>query len=112
LERAYVAGHIDGETLTARLNECGVTDTVEQVFLLAALDVLKEWGVTAPNMSERVTAAKVEPATEAQWARIRRDCKERNLDAPDAELTKAQASNVIEAIAAGTYDAKTFSVPF
>jgi len=112
LEKAYVAGEIDGEAFAAALAAFGISDPIDVAFLLSALDVCREWGVPAPTMSERVTAAKVEPATEAQWARIRRDCKERNLDTPDAELTKAQASNIIESIAAGTYDAKAFSVPF
>jgi hypothetical protein len=62
LEKAYVAGEIEEREDFARaLGSFGVTDTVDIVFLLSALDVLREWGVSAPTMTERVIEAKVRP---------------------------------------------------
>lgn len=112
LEKAYVAGQVDAETFTAGLESCGISDPIDVSFLLCSLDVLKEWGVAAPTMSERVTTAKVEPASDKQWALIRRLCSEQNVPEPDTSLTKAQASQVIDELQAGTYDAQKWAVPF
>ena len=113
LEKAYVAGEIDGEAFAAALAAFGISDPIDVAFLLSALDVCREWGVPAPTMSERVTAAKVEPATDAQWQRIRRDCEAQKVGLPETEhLTKAQASEIIGALQAGTYDPAKYSVPF
>jgi len=72
LEKAYVAGHIEAEALPERLASFGVNDPTDVAFLLAALDVLKEWGVPAPTMGERVARENGEPkrATEAQVSYI------------------------------------------
>jgi hypothetical protein len=43
LEKAYVAGHVESEQLTETMIACGVTDHVDLAFLLASLDVLREW---------------------------------------------------------------------
>jgi hypothetical protein len=85
---------------------------VDANFLVAALDVLREWGVAAPTMSERIAETKVEPASEKQWALIRRLCKERAVSEPDTSLTKATASQVIDELQNGTYEAQKWATPF
>lgn len=96
LEKAYVAEAVDAEQLREGLHSCGISDDIDISFLTHALDVLREWGVTAPTMSERVTSAKVEPASDKQWTLIRRLCQEKGVSAPETSLTKAEASLVID----------------
>ena len=59
LEKAYVAGRIEPDALTAALEAVGISDPVDTAFLLAALDVLREWGVEAPTMTERAFRLRV-----------------------------------------------------
>jgi hypothetical protein len=112
LEKAYVAGQIDEETMAERLKGCGITDSVDIDFLTVSLNVLREWGVSAPTMSERVAEAKVETASDKQWALIRRLCEEKAVPVPDQALTKAEASEAITAIQNGSYDPEKWAVPF
>jgi hypothetical protein len=113
LEKAYVAEKIEPETLVASLDSVGIYDPVDVAFLIAALDVLREWGVSAPTMTERVTEAqKDEPASEKQLAFIGKLCDEQNVARPDQPLTKEQASTVITALQNKSYDAEQWLVPF
>jgi hypothetical protein len=87
----------------------GLTDDISAKHLLASWLVLRIEGEQPPvEQAQR----RVEPATDAQWARIRRDCDARSLVAPSGPLSKSAASEVIEAIAAGTYDPEKYDVPF
>lgn len=115
LEKAYVAGHIEAETLPERLASFGVNDPTDVAFLLAALDVLREWGVAEPTMAERVAAAKVEGASEKQADYIKQLVREKGVKEPPdlLGLTKAQASQLINELQRGEYDpAKWLAVPF
>jgi hypothetical protein len=115
LEKAYVAGSLTDEELYEALNTCGITDQVDQSFLRASLDVLKEWGVTAPTMSERVARENGEPekASDKQAALIATLCKRHNQPLPEVPgLTKAQASEIIDALDKGTYDPAKWTIPF
>jgi hypothetical protein len=113
LEKAYVAGEIEErEDFAQALGSFGVTDTVDIVFLLAALDVLREWGVASPTMTERVVEAN-DLVTDKQKSLILSLCDKANLPAPDfIGLTKDQASRAIDALQAGKYDSANYSVPF
>jgi hypothetical protein len=100
-----------GEAMEA----CGITDAVDRAFLIASLDVLKEWGVAAPTMSERVARENGEPekASDKQTGLIATLCKRHNQPVPDVPgLTKAQASEIIDALDKGTYDPEKWQVPF
>lgn len=111
VEKAYVAGQLDGEEATARLTECGITDPVDLAYLLAALDVLKEWG--APVPAEPKGNGETDKASDKQLQLIADLCKRKNLLAPDPDLlTKAQASEIIDSIDQGTYDPEKWTVPF
>ena len=120
LEKAYVAGQIDHETMSDRLIGCGITDTVDIDFLIVSLNVLREWGVAAPTMSERVARENgSEPMSDKQRDYIMRlfgEGKHRGempLDPADfAGLTKAQASELIGSLQRGTYDPEKWRVPF
>jgi len=113
LEKAYVAGQLDPETMTAALEACGISDPVDLSFLLASLDVLREWGVSAPNMTERVAETKREPMSDKQLQYIWRLCDEKRLERPDTMgLTKEKASELIDSLQNGTYDPEKWSVPF
>lgn len=104
LEKAYVAGKIDGEATTAKLEACGISDPVELDYLLSSLDVLREWG--APLPAEPKPSPEDEPATENRLAYIAKLASEklRPGETPDvAGLTKAQASELIEAIGNGKW---------
>jgi hypothetical protein len=125
LEKAYVADELDPDPdddeamsargyLVMRLEDCGISDPIDVCFLIAALDVLREWGVSAPTMSERVKR-EVEFATENQQKFILDLCARNNLPAPEAmgALTKESASEIIDSLQKdGTYDQDKFGVPF
>jgi len=113
LEKAYVAGQIEPEQFAERLAAAGITDTLDLAFLLHALDVLKEWGVAAPNMTERITEAKVEPATEKQKALLAELAHKKGYVLSDYPFTKAEASRAIDEMQKGNYDPKKWAdVPF
>lgn len=118
LEKAYVAGHIEAEDLPKRLASFGVNDPTDVAFLLAALDVLKEWGVPGPTMTERVARENGEPkkATEGQVSYIV-DLLKKGQHEPLAvddlrALPFERASVLIEALKTGSYKADEWDLPF
>jgi hypothetical protein len=110
MEKAYVAEQCDAVTFTAALDGFGIKDPVDTVFLVAALDVLREWGVSAPTMTERVVEE--QPATEKQLDYLRKLAEEKGAPVPDKPLTKATASEAINELQNGTYDPEKWCVPF
>jgi hypothetical protein len=72
LEKAYVAGRISDDFFRDSLRGLGLSDDVDTTFLISALGVLQEWGVSAPTMTERVARENGEPkkATEGQVSYI------------------------------------------
>jgi len=115
LEKAYVAGAIDSEAMVAALESAGISDPVDTAFLLSALDVLKEWGVAAPNLTERLARENGtnEPASDKQRALIADLCRRKNVSQPDlAGLTKPKASELIDSLNDGSYDPANWSLPF
>jgi hypothetical protein len=72
-----VAGAIESEAMVAALEAAGISDPVDTAFLLSALDVLKEWGVAAPNLTERLARENGEPekASDKQRALIADLCR-------------------------------------
>ena len=118
LAKGYVAAtelpENAGDSIRSRLNDCGLTDKIEQDQWLAALDVLREAGASAPAPEPQSRrAATEEPATDAQWTLLRRVAAEQKVDVPDRPLSKAEASQVIDAMKAGTYRVEDWPpVPF
>lgn len=113
LQKQYVAGKIDGDTLRGRLSAIGLTDEVDQDRLTWALDTIREYGAALPSEPAPANGkAKDEPATDAQWALVKRLCGEKNQPVPDGPLTKVQAHECIDTLKAGTYDAGKWAVPF
>jgi hypothetical protein len=110
LEKAYVAEAIDDERFLVELTKCGLTDPVDKAFLVSSLDVLREWGVSAPTMSERVVEE--QPATDKQLDYLRKLAEEKGAPVPDKPLTKATASEAINELQNGTYDPEKWCVPF
>ena len=113
LEKAYVAGQIDGEQFSDKLELAGISDPIDIAFLICSLDVLREWGVQAPTMTERVAEAKDEPMTGKQQQYLLKLAREKNVHMrPGFEgMTKQQASEAIEQLQSGVYDEQT-DVPF
>jgi hypothetical protein len=111
--KAYVAGHIETrEAVAEQLLSCGITDQVEIAYLLGTLDVLKQWGVPASTENGQKPQAQSDPASDAQWNLIRKLADEKGTTAPDVPLTKAKASEVIDALQKGTYKSDDYEVPF
>lgn len=119
IEKQYAAGRIEAETVRERLDSIGLTDTVDQDRILAALDTIMEYGASVPaepaqNGSERPQ----EPATAAQRERIKRDVAKLHGDeaaadiSSDPSLTKAQASELIGSIVDGKFELEKWRVPF
>ncbi len=110
LSKAYVAGLIEEPAdLIVRLNHIGCTDRVEQEQLSHTLDVMREFG-TAPEPAKPDTSTDM--ATKAQLDFAARLADEHRTVLPDYQLTKANASKVIEQLKAGTYNPDEWTVPF
>ena len=114
LEKAYVAGELEGESFAGALSAFGISDPIDVAFLLAALDVLSEWGVTEPTMGERVIGER--KATEGQ-VRFIVDLLKRGQRGPLAEadlraLTFERASQLIDALKNERYKPEDWDVPF
>ncbi len=112
-QRAYLAGHVDDEQVRDTLDVIGCTDEVERRHLLGAWEALRGFGVqgqaaSTPNGSQ--ADREPEKASERQLSYIAKLADERGTTAPTTPLTKEQASDVIAALKAGTYEADT--VPF
>jgi hypothetical protein len=113
LEKAYVAQGVNAEQFATHLEALGISDPIDVAFLLNALDVLREWGVSAPTMTERVVK-QAEFASDKQQTLIRDLCERKNQQPPSAmgALTKASASEIIDSLQNGTYDFEKWNVPF
>ena len=112
LEKAYVAGKIDRQTLLDKLIQAGAVDAIEQEALLGALDIIHEWGAQAPSEPKGTDNGAPAPATDAQLAFIAKLVKEKATTGPGLPLTKAQAHEVIDSLQSGSYDPAKWSVPF
>ena len=118
IEKQYTAGKIEAETVRERLDLIGLTDTVDQDRLVAALDTIMEYGAALP--AEPTTPAERPPerATQAQRDRIKRDVAKLHGDdaaaavASEPSLTKGQASEIIDSIVKGTFNLEKWYVPF
>lgn len=110
LQKAYVADAIGAELFTAAAESCGIKGAVDMAQLLASLDVLREWGGPLPESPP--AQPKPEPATQPQLDGILRRCKDKQLAPPDQPLTKAQASEIISTMDAGSYDPDKWRTPF
>jgi hypothetical protein len=113
VEKAYVAGQLDVEAATARLTDCGITDPVDLAYLLASLDVLKEWGAAVPA---EPNGAEPKKATEGQVKYALDLFKGRSYPALAEQdvrgLTAERASELIEALKGGSYNPDVWDVPF
>ena len=112
LNKAYVAGAFEtDDDFYGALEKIGAHDAVDRQYLVAALDVLKTYGAPPPAVTRAERAP--QKHSPAQRARIERTAKERNYTLPDFEnLTMAQASEVIQTMDSGEYDAARWTVPF
>jgi hypothetical protein len=113
VEKAYVAGQLDAESASARLNECGITDPVDLAYLLASLDVLKEWGAAVPaepNGAEpkKATEGQIKYALDLFKGRSYPALAEQDIRA----LTSDRASQLIEALKGNSYNPDEWDVPF
>jgi len=112
LEKAYVAGQVDAEAFTAGLEACGISDPIDVAFLLSALDVLREWGVQAPTMTERVADEKMSDKQRDYILKLAGE-KGYKLSADDLTgLSKQAASSMIEGLQRGELDVEAARVPF
>ena len=118
IEKQYAAGRIEPDVVIDKLNAVGLTDTVDQERLLAALDTIMEYGAALPAEPQNGSERPQEPATDAQRARIKRDIAPKHGDdaavhiSSEPSLTKAQASEIIDSIAKGTFELEKWWIPF
>ena len=113
LEKAYVAGQLEDAAMLEQMDAIGCTDVVEQHTLLEALNVLKAYGAPAPgsSYSERRTNDKPTDAQMTLIGKLVADLPEDQR--PDlAGATRAQASELIDSLKTGSYDAAKWTVPF
>jgi len=107
IAKALRAAAMGDDEAKERLARIGLTDAVDTSHWLAAIEIERELGAAEP-VASRAAATEERPASDAQWNRIRRDCKTAGVEVPQGPLTMRQASETIEALAAGTYE----PVPF
>jgi hypothetical protein len=113
LSKAFVAGKLDGGNFLEELDRIGLRDTLDQGLLLSALEVLQEHGGEAPKQPNGAKSdPATEPASEAQLKYLRDLADKKGTTAPDGQLTKARASEAIEQLKAGTYNADEWTAPF
>jgi len=115
LAKQYVGGAIDADTVRADLESVGLTDDVDTARLLAAWDILKSAGASAPSEQRPANGDAPKPddkATDAQLALIAKLVAEKKAAPPDLPITKAAAHEIIDSLKKGTYDADKWSVPF
>ena len=108
LSKAYVSGRMDREAVQLALIGCGLADQVDSDQWFATLDVIREHGAAPPAEARPVD----NNATEAQWRLLKDLADKAGKTAPEGALTKAQASQVIEQIKAGTYNPDDWAVAF
>ena len=96
--RAFVAGALNETELQTLLDNIGCTDKIEQGYLLAALHVERQLGVTPQANGAARPAALDEPATKAQLDFIAKLADDKGRVVSTDGITKAQASQVIEAL--------------
>ena len=113
VEKQYAAGKIDADDVYGQLADMGMTDAVDTSRLIAALDLIREYGATLPT-EPRGNGARPDDnaATDAQLALIADLVQKHKLEPPDMPLTKADASAIITDMKAGSYDAAKWKVPF
>jgi hypothetical protein len=116
MEKQYVAERLDGEQARVIMDEIGLTDDVDQDRLICALDVIRDYGAALPAEAKPTNGDKPpELASQRQRDWIADLFGKSNyvpLDSSDvAKLTKAQASKLIDALQAGTYEASEWDVP-
>ena len=115
LGKQYVGGTMDEDAVRIALDSIGLQDPADTNRWLAALTIIRETGASLPRENGAAPEAK---ATDAQRKRIRDDVTKlhgaevaENI-AGEPSLTKAQASEIISSIVAGTFDVTKWAVPF
>ena len=98
LQKVYLAQGINDEELSTALDNIGATDAVDQACLMECLHVLHRFGVPAPSVNGARPAALDEPATKAQLDFIAKLSDDKGRVVQTDGMTKAQASQVIEAL--------------
>jgi hypothetical protein len=111
LEKQYVAGTMDVPTLCEWLDTMGCRDVIEQGQLLAALNALKEFGIATPTTSGKPDPEN-ELASQKQLLFLARLADEKHTMPPDGPLSKARASEAIQALQKGTYNVDEWTAPF
>lgn len=114
LEKAYVAGKLDEDGFNDRLESIGLADGIDDFFLVQCLDVLKEWGASAP--AETNGTPEPAKASDKQVALII-DLLKRGNHVPLAEqdvraLHRDKASELITALKDGSYKPSEWDKPF
>jgi hypothetical protein len=104
---------IDLDQLRSDLDAIGCGDKVEQGQLIAAWSIVREHGGEVPKPAPpAVGRPDHEPASERQMSYIAKLADEKGTTAPDYQLTKESASEVISQLKAGTYNPDDWQVPF
>jgi nucleotide-binding universal stress UspA family protein len=113
LTKAIIAGKMGDEDAQARLERIGLTDAVDTVQWLAALEVLRDLGGNvAEPLASRSVSSETEPATDRQLAFMRELAEKAGVVIPERPFTKDRASEAISQLKAGTFDPDKWEVPF
>lgn len=112
VEKQYAAGKLEADDVRAKLADIGLTDDVDADRLIAALDLIREYGAALPSEPTNGAGKPPEKASDAQLALIARLVSEKNVAGPDLPITKAQAHEIIDGLKNGSYDPATWRVPF
>ncbi|MGH2835408.1 MAG: hypothetical protein ACRDUT_00140 [Mycobacterium sp.] len=113
LAKQYIGGKMDSAEVATDLAAIGLRDEVDAEQWLHALDLIREAGGEAPAEAKPPTNGREpEPATDSQLSYIGKLADDKGYAAPEGPLTKDQASSIITALKAGTYNPDEYAVPF
>ena len=117
VEKQYAAGKLEADAVREKLTAIGLTDDVDADRLLAALDLIREYGAALPaEPTPNGEPRKPETMTAAQGAYIDKLWSERGGKPGDKPittgLTKADASRLIEQLKTDTYNVADWDIPF
>jgi hypothetical protein len=123
LSKAYLANDAspdDSERITTAreglrdsLNAIGCRDTIEQDYLLTALEYLRQLGAQAPAANGSAKPDTGHELASADQMRYAQDLADKaGTVLPDYTLTKGNASKLIDQLKAGTYNADEWTVSF
>lgn len=116
LEKSYLAGGQDDDSMADAMERIGATDVVDRERLIASLSVIRELGASLPSEPTNGAQKPKEGVTQAQSDYIDKLWTQRGGKPGDKPIltgiTKEDASRLIEQLKTDTYNVSDWEIPF